>query len=302
MKKLIKKINLMIMSLSILLILECVVPFIINPKALNAQEIKPIVNPQDQRSSISLSFAAQDISSALAEKLVQLSREGGLDVIDLTMNLDGALNALSDGVVDGAFWVHHLPLAQIKQIYPNLEHHEIAFSFVNFVSKNNAIAREIDLETLAELIEGKRENWIDGRPFILYLRPLVDAFEMAMRELDPRIDQAFEQARKMGKWKLIENEEMLRNQLKQQQYASTLYDTAHLKLFALPVWQMQLSTQQAQVKNQLPKVYYYFSYTKQQNFKDQVQAKDFQRWLAFITGPDYSMIQDFGWLIRGKDQ
>ena len=230
----IKKINLitildLCLFFSLQIALQSTLALALQNHPLNAQEIKPLANTQDQRSntqdqrsSISLSFASQDISSALAEKLVQLSREGGLDVIDLTMNLDGALNALSDGVVDGAFWVHHLPLAEIKKIYPDLEHHEIAFSFVTFVSKNNAIAREIDLETLAELIEGKRENWTDGRPFILYLRPLADAFEMAWRHLNPRIDQAFEHARKMGKWKLIENEEILRNQLKHQQYTSTL--------------------------------------------------------------------------------
>lgn len=256
----------------------------------------------EQRNAISLSFASQNLSSAIAEKLVQLSREGGLDVIDLTMNLDGAINALSDGLVDGAFSISHLPIDQFKQKYPHLNHHEIAYSFVTLVSKNNAIARETDIDHLAQMIEGKRENWADGRPFILYLRPTPDAFEMAWRG-DPRIDQAFEQARKLGKWKLIENEEILRNQLKQQQYTSTLYDTAHLKLFALPVWQIQpiRSSKTTSSQIQLPKVYYYFSYM-QQNFKDSIQKRDFQRWLDFITGPDYSMIQDFGWLIQGKEK
>ncbi len=280
---------------------------------------------QEHRSKVTLSFTATHLSSALAEKMVQLSREGQVDVIDLTLNIEDALYALEDRMADGVFWASHLSLGQIQQIkdirqlvnhdqsipfqaqtldtvsrqeiqtqqVEKMEHLLVASSTAHWVSKASATGREISITLLSKMIEGKVNQWPDGRPFILYLRTIADPLEMAWRSRHPILDQAFAQARKQQKWILIEDEELLRSKLKQQQYICSLSDQAHLNLFASPVWKIQIKdTQGHSLEN--PMIYYYFSYYPS-TLQDPHKKIDLENWLMFIKSKDDSMIQDFGW-------
>ncbi len=288
---------------------------------------QPCWSQGESKQKITLAFTATHLSSTLAERMVQLSREGQVDVIDLTVNLDDALYALDAQMVDGVFWSSHLPIDQVLHIEDiakltyhdpqllyqralkesqgekqnkKIEHILIASSTAHWVSKASALSRELSLDRLSNMIEGKISEWADGRPFILYLRTIPDPLEMAWRSKFPRLEEAFQYARKQQKWMLIEDEERLRTKLKQQQSICSLSDKANLTLFGLPVWEIQIKDQSNQ-RLENPTIYYYFSYSPE-SLLDTSKSKDLKNWLQFIKGKDYSVIQDFGFTLPSIDQ
>jgi hypothetical protein len=203
---------------------------------------------------------------------MQVAWEGVAEALPLNARLDGAEEALDDGVIDGAF--------ALSAAAPTARHREVARS-------------EVWWATRGPLRQLTAEEWLhtltaDPRATPPRLQPCFraepDPIEAAWAALNPTLAAPLRAARRSGRWPVFYEERRLLEHLELTPSAVALVDAARLRLYGLPLAALRLEG----AREAFVSVW----------FRGREGGEPaLARWRSFLSdGAQVSWARDLGWL------
>lgn len=159
---------------------------------------------------------------------MQVAREGAAEPLALSPRLDGAEDALDDGLIDGAFSLRDAP--------PSPRHIEVARSEVWWATRG-PLRRVSQAEWRAALAADSR-----GAPPALQpcFRAEPDPIEEAWRARNPSLAAPLSAARASGRWPIFDDERRLLEHLERTPEAVALVEVGRLRLYGLPLARLRV--------------------------------------------------------------
>ncbi|MFN3202284.1 MAG: substrate-binding domain-containing protein [Bradymonadia bacterium] len=160
-----------------------------------------------------------------------MARSGGQPInVEVPIGSEGALQALSAGVIDAA--IVALP-ADASRPPGGVE---VALSPVGVVAGSRVPTRSLTMEALIETVRGESGPWSNQQSRMVLLRPRQDPAQALLSGLSAGLGAAVDDALDRHRWPVYPEDEALRDALKRTPGAIAISDLGTLRQLGAPVW------------------------------------------------------------------
>lgn len=228
-------------------------------------------------------LAVMRVAGPLLKGLLQSGREGRALDLEVHHQIDHALEALDDHIVDAAVFLGDSSLGEIYT--PRSEDIKLAESMLWWGTRGQQ--GPITLDQWRALISGEESTWPDGSPFILCRRASPDPLEELWISRYPKDRDRLEEGQRRGTWPSFESDEALISYLNAHPSAIALFAEGNLKYRGAPLRSLDL-------KGVSPLMVRLFLRTNGPSVEGSVTLKGLNSLLKSSERP--RAVQEWGWL------